>query len=245
MGYGKKITGPNDPIPPEDPNGHAWNVVKIDNGEWKLIDVCWGAGHINDNKQYEKKFHPAYFTMTNNEFGLKHYPKEQSQQFREDGTVMSWETFCRGGPDGGIQRVLVYCTTQEKHGLDDQSFQPAQKHIKIRGVPGTQRMQFKFSSVCEHWDHMKMGTGPPYQFILSVGGRDGRERKNVPFKGNGRHWWLDIEIRELGCMGQTVSVNAITTINGKDARGCSLYDYEHAVGKRSMSWSGVAAWQLV
>lgn len=44
-GFGHAPLEPGQPVPPFDSN-HAWNAVKIDNGEWKLIDSCWGAGHI-------------------------------------------------------------------------------------------------------------------------------------------------------------------------------------------------------
>lgn len=244
MGYGKKPIGPSDPIPPEDPNGHAWNVVKIDNGEWKLIDVCWGAGHITDQKQYQKCFNPSMFTMSNDQFGLKHFPKDPAQQFREDGRVMSWEEFCRGGPDGGMERLTVFGGCYDKHGIDELSFQPPQKHIRVRGVPGTQRVQFLFSTVCDHWDSVKKGIGRPYTYVLSVGGRDGRERKNIPFRTNGRHWWLDIETRDLGCVGQTLNLYAVTSVGGQEGRGLTLREYEQAVGRKGMGFGGVAAWQL-
>ena len=53
-GYGHEPLQPGQPIPPF-ASTHAWNAVKIDNGEWKLIDSCWGAGHIgcqNKNEGY-------------------------------------------------------------------------------------------------------------------------------------------------------------------------------------------------
>jgi hypothetical protein len=44
-GFGHAPLQPGEPVPPYK-STHAWNAVKIDNGEWKLIDPCWGAGHI-------------------------------------------------------------------------------------------------------------------------------------------------------------------------------------------------------
>lgn len=44
-GFGHSPLEPGDPVPAFNSN-HAWNAVRIDNGEWKLIDPCWGAGHI-------------------------------------------------------------------------------------------------------------------------------------------------------------------------------------------------------
>jgi transglutaminase-like putative cysteine protease len=44
-GFGHTPLEPGQPVPAFSSN-HAWNAVCIDNGEWKLIDPCWGAGHI-------------------------------------------------------------------------------------------------------------------------------------------------------------------------------------------------------
>jgi transglutaminase-like putative cysteine protease len=44
-GFGHEPLKPGQPMPAFQSN-HAWNAVCIDNGEWKLIDPCWGAGHI-------------------------------------------------------------------------------------------------------------------------------------------------------------------------------------------------------
>jgi transglutaminase/protease-like cytokinesis protein 3 len=57
-GYDYKGTGP---LPPFKPDGHAWSAVKIDHGQWKLLDACWGAGHVTDGvTEYVRgKHHPA------------------------------------------------------------------------------------------------------------------------------------------------------------------------------------------
>ncbi|AXG74751.1 hypothetical protein DVK85_11125 [Flavobacterium arcticum] len=56
---------------------HAWNVVKI-NGEWKLLDVTWGAGSvIGSTKKFEFDFNDSYFFSSPKEFFLKHYPEDE------------------------------------------------------------------------------------------------------------------------------------------------------------------------
>ena len=45
-GFGYTPLQPGQPVPPF-ASTHAWNVVKIDNGEWKLVDSCWGAGNVS------------------------------------------------------------------------------------------------------------------------------------------------------------------------------------------------------
>jgi hypothetical protein len=58
-GFGHKALKPGEPIPPFSSN-HAWNVVRIDNNEWKLVDPCWGAGNVGGmNQPYNKSFSPS------------------------------------------------------------------------------------------------------------------------------------------------------------------------------------------
>jgi transglutaminase-like putative cysteine protease len=57
-GFGHTALKPGEPIPPFSSN-HAWNVVRIDNGEWKLVDPCWGAGTVSGmNEPYNRSFNP-------------------------------------------------------------------------------------------------------------------------------------------------------------------------------------------
>ncbi|MGV8830170.1 MAG: transglutaminase domain-containing protein [Breznakibacter sp.] len=57
---------------------HAWNAVLINN-EWKMIDVTWGAGYVNEK---EKKFYPSYtdtyFFTEPKLFALKHFPQDST-----------------------------------------------------------------------------------------------------------------------------------------------------------------------
>lgn len=76
-GFGHNPIKPGEPLPPYNGN-HAWNVVKIDNGEWKLIDSCWGAGHVQGaGMPYVQKFAPERFTQSNEEFGIDHFPNDR------------------------------------------------------------------------------------------------------------------------------------------------------------------------
>ncbi len=56
---------------------HAWNAVKV-NGEWKLVDVTWGAGSvIGRTKKFEFDFNDGYFFSNPKDFFLKHYPEDE------------------------------------------------------------------------------------------------------------------------------------------------------------------------
>jgi len=60
--------------------GHAWNVVRR-NGEWKLYDVTWGAG-VLDNGFFRKKYDDSWFEMHPNEFVKSHVPFDPIWQLR-------------------------------------------------------------------------------------------------------------------------------------------------------------------
>lgn len=61
---GAKITGPPD---------HAWNAVLID-GQYKLLDCTWGAGYMDTEKRFVRRFQDRYFFTKPEEFIFDHFP---------------------------------------------------------------------------------------------------------------------------------------------------------------------------
>ncbi|KAF2710131.1 hypothetical protein K504DRAFT_466558 [Pleomassaria siparia CBS 279.74] len=242
-GYGYTPLQPGQPIPPVTSN-HAWNAVCIDNGEWKLVDSCWGAGHRDDATQaYKRQFSPECFTMTNDEFGLKHFPMDNARFYRNDGRPsITWEEYCTN--DVG-QGVTVFGNTTPQHGLSGQSFEPKTKQIAVRDPSKSPDIRFQFSAYCPHWDNERHGTGKPYVMVLHVGGRDGQKTNWIPFETNGKTWWLDMDRRELGAPGQKVSIFAVNSFDNRDARGLTYDEYRAKKGKVAMGFDGIAMWELV
>lgn len=223
---------------------HAWNAVKIDNGEWKLIDPCWGAGHIgcpNRNEGYVRAFDASMFTMDNNEFGLKHFPTDNSQQFRTDGRVTSWEEYVRSDMGGRVS-VMSDCTPE--HGVAEQSIQPSQLQIKVNDPHGPPVVRFQFAAICPHWDNARHGKGPPYVMLLNIAGRDGRKPEHRPFNTDNRVWWLDVPRAELGAPGQKISVYAVVEFNKKNARGLSYAAWNNKTAY-SCNFGCLCMWELV
>ena len=246
-GAGFSPLAPGEPIPPQSSN-HAWNAVKIDNDEWKLIDTCWGAGHVCIREQkYTKKFAPRHFTMGNNEFGQSHFPTNKSLFYRTDGRAqIPWEEYILGPQQGGAEPVRVYSGVAEEEGLAETKFVPANLKIstKASAHPGP-TVRFQFERVCEHWDPVRNGPGKPYTFILNIHGKDGREKDYVPFETNGFFWWVDVPPQKLGAPGQTVSLYTVETVSGQTARGLTTDEYRVVKGRKAMGFGGVAAWELV
>ena len=65
------------------PSNHAWNAVKI-NGSWYLIDCTWGAGYIDEDKKYVRKFDDYYFMTSPSEFIYDHFPDDSRWQLLQN-----------------------------------------------------------------------------------------------------------------------------------------------------------------
>ena len=62
----------------DNPN-HAWNAVKI-HGTWHLLDVTWGAGYIDENNRFVRRFQDHYFLTPPESFILDHLPEDERWQ---------------------------------------------------------------------------------------------------------------------------------------------------------------------
>lgn len=253
-GYGYRALAPGQPIPPFSTN-HAWNAVKIDNGVWKLIDSCWGSGHVGGpGVPYQAKFSPECFTMSNDEFGLKHYPTNKNHFFRDDGRPsISWEEYSLTDPSrpNGVEAPTVFSNSGPDYGISEPSVLPANKRLS----PRSGRMRFQFSLICDHWTlehHTKRGL-PPVFFLL-LHGVDGCADDYIPLEhvqgmgptGGGDFWYCDVEGRELGVSGQVLTLFAVRSFGQRqDARGLTVREFREGKGKVGMGFAGVAAWELV
>lgn len=61
------------------PTNHAWNAVEIDSA-WYLIDSTWGAGSVNDQMQFERRFDEFYFLAPPEQFIYAHLPEDPEWQ---------------------------------------------------------------------------------------------------------------------------------------------------------------------
>ncbi|KAI1324144.1 hypothetical protein F5Y16DRAFT_381681 [Xylariaceae sp. FL0255] len=238
-GYGYTPLTRGQAPPPRDPSGHAWNVVCIDNGEWKLLDACWGAGHLGPNNSYTKKFSPKMFTFTNERFGETHFPRDDRHFYREDGRVLNWEEYMIGS--SGTEQPHWFGDVGEE-GLSQFGYSPAAKHLSVYSGDV---VRFQFAKVCEHWTHERNGKGLPYLLLLKIHGVDGRKDDMIPLDADGYWWWADVPSRDLGAPGQQVQLLALTKINDDDARGTTKERFYQVKGRCGMAWAIWCVWDLV
>jgi thiol-disulfide isomerase/thioredoxin len=239
-GFGHAPLQPGQPIPPEDVGGHAWNAVKIDHAEWKLLDACWGAGNVRGDQTYEKSFKPERFTQSNDDFGLDHYPADSTKQFRSDGRVVSWPEYMTGNENGcGAQFFSGYVAEE---GLSKTSFRPYDSPIVLVHQGPTTR--FSFHRICPHWDPVRNGKGPPFLFVLFIEAQEGQSENHIPFETNGSVWWCDVPTSLLGGKGQSVSLGVLTTFGGNDGRGLRIEEYRQKKGRAGWSSGFVCRWEV-
>ena len=234
-GYSYSQPGPGQPLPRFNGN-HAWSACKIDNGEWKLLDACWGAGHVSGaNQPYTKQFNPSMFTMDNAEFGLRHFPEDASKWF---GPVLTWEQYLLC--DGVEESVKTYSGLEE-HGIKKPSFQPQAKLVRRDPNLGP-TVRFSFNKVCQHWTTEKAGFGQPYLLVLVYGG-DQNEKK-VPLNQDGFFWWLDVDRNALGPSGSPVKVLSISQFSGNDGKGLTAQEFTAKIGRCGWGANGLAEWTV-
>ncbi|KAL4779019.1 hypothetical protein BJX76DRAFT_106520 [Aspergillus varians] len=253
-GYSYNAPAPGEPLPPYNA-GHAWNVVRIDNGQWKLIDACWGAGHVQGKGlPYVRSFNPAMFTISNDEFGLRHYPGDRASFYRDDGRPeISWEEYLLGNPNSPLSAAQPRIFGDaKKHSIGEQSFRPASEQISIHQAGP---IRFQFNLFCEHWSLEKHSRVKPALFLLMIHGVDGRKDERLPFThwrgsgpdGGGDVWYVDVaDARSLGAPGQKVQLAVLTKLGEKeDARGVTVEEYQRQVGRVGMAWAYIAEWELL
>lgn len=242
-GLGFEAVAPGAPLPPEKATGHAWNVVKIDDGQWKLIDCCWGAGHVSGwGNPYQRAFHPVHFVSSNEEFGRSHFPSDKNRFYRTDGRhSITWAEYLLGDTNGRPSPQTFGNMTVDE-GIDDHSMKPAVKQISISGPQPYVR--FQFNKICPHWDNEKNGKGKHYMYLLFLPAGNGKPARELPLQTNGQFWWVDVPPGDLGEADQEIKLGTLTTWNGRDARGMVPSEY---VKKGGCSWAFAfaAIWELV
>ncbi|CAK9780423.1 hypothetical protein CC85DRAFT_300420 [Cutaneotrichosporon oleaginosum] len=229
-GFGYKAPAAGS-IPPFNSN-HAWNAVRLDDGQWKLLDSCWGAGNLT-NGAWDQKFKPEQFTKSNDAFGESHFPEDEAHQFRGDGRVMSWEEYI---DDNGGDTPTIYGNAYEE-GLDPTGLEPAMRFLDPAALSQAGLVRFQIPWVCDHWaETVVANKGGP--LLLMVNTND----DVFPMEYNGEWWYVDIQANKI--RGNT-SIVALDKLSGKDARGVTKNEFLRRKGWTSYSYVGIAQYEVV
>jgi transglutaminase-like putative cysteine protease len=222
-GYTSTTTG----IAPPFESNHAWSAVVLDDNEWHLIDACWGAGHLKDGA-YQKEFAPQWFTMDNVEFGQRHFPSEAGYQLREDGTTMTWEEYILS-PAGVVEfqgfRKMEY---------DLNSLLPQSKALQ-RGQWHT----FHIEKTCWHIERNEWWQG--YVLLIQPSEKE-RIVMDRDERGPGNGWTTKAFVPANSV--RPVVLYYVDTVDGKDAKGLQPEDVKRFMGRKAMTFAGVAQWDV-
>jgi len=138
-----------------DKGGHAWNVVKMDDGRWMIVDATWGAGHVN-NRVFTRKLSEHWFDPSPEIFIFTHFPKEENWQLLKKPVTR--DEFLRMPP---LQPELVSWGFNPEATLSyfiktkDASF-PEQFSIDLNGT-------INMMPVC---NELKAGKSYKFEFVL-------------------------------------------------------------------------------
>mmetsp|Transcript_103838 Transcript_103838/g.190179 ORF Transcript_103838/g.190179 Transcript_103838/m.190179 type:complete len:688 (+) Transcript_103838:40-2103(+) len=84
--------------------GHAWNAVKVD-GQWLLLDSCWGAGTCGG--EFHREFRPHFFGVHPEVLLFSHFPTDTKWQLLP--TPLSYREF--------ISQPIVHTDGMTSNGL--------------------------------------------------------------------------------------------------------------------------------
>ncbi len=215
-GYGYKLNSNDSEAKVKN---HSWNAFKLDSSQWQLVDPCWGAGSVDENQNFNKKFKATAFTSSSETFRQKHFPSDPKYQFCK--TEMSWEEYVTM-----TETPLLYDEFFDKE-FSEVTIQPPRRIIKPYPT------KFVITSKCSH-----TSISPEHQYVLLLC-IDG---KRTPFKvdSNGTTWTCESsEIKE----NSTVAVGLLETFGDRDGRGVTVDEYLNNTTK-GYSWCYICSWDV-
>lgn len=209
-GHGKGFGFNRQPVPPPQSAGHAWNAVRIDGGQWHLVDPCWGAGNVEVGK-YNQVFAPYHFTCTTEEFRRKHFPDNPDNQFCQRRIDWAEYYFNDDGPQ-------MYSTlTHLEFNYSENSILPAEGQLRPN-----QRYTFRITKACAHL--------PVNDWLISV--KAGKGDNIMAPDGSGGL----VVTATTGGSGSQVTMSCISKFKGQDAKGLTKSKFEDRSIPGSYSW---------
>lgn len=225
-GKGSGFVAPeSDSVVPPSESNHAWNAVVLDDDRWHLIDACWGAGALHGTV-YNQRFAPRWFTSTNDEFGLTHFPSDAQYQMREDGSIQEWaEYICAPARPLELQPFDTYMYASE-------SLCPDRRYI-VGGMEYT----FHVEKACSHMKERGWWS-EDYALILipSVG-----ESKEVLDRDQEGGWTARVDVP---AGESTITMFIVNSWDGRDGKGLDPAVLRRSMGRKAMQFQGIAQWEV-
>ncbi|KAK7053295.1 hypothetical protein VNI00_003921 [Paramarasmius palmivorus] len=203
---------------------HAWNCVLMD-GDWRLVDSCWGAGAL-EGTAYRQRFAPVWFTSSNAEFGKRHYPEDPGYQLltEDEGGPVSWENYILV-PEGPVIFGDFY-----EHNFSPYFVQPDVKYIQ-----GGTRVSFYIFKLCEH-----MSTAEEDNYVYFVNTPDDTR---IPMTVDPETGGYTANVYIPRGEGE-VSIFYVKEVRGRDAKGLGVDGFNAALGRAAMSFGGLCRWTV-
>ncbi|KAJ7579164.1 kyphoscoliosis peptidase [Mycena floridula] len=222
-GFGYAALGPDEPIPPYAGN-HAWNCVLMD-GQWHLLDSCWGAGALM-NGVFTKRLAANWFISTPREFGRRHYPDDPSYQLiaPEDGGPVSWDEYIME-PEG----PTIFGDFHD-FDFDPYLLQPSGKYVESGSW-----VNFTLFKICEH-----KSTTESDNWVYFINSPDGTR---TPLEVNAEGAWSANIYLPRG--SGDVSLYYLKTFDKRDAKGVSVQNFKNGIGRKAMTFGGLAKWEAL
>jgi hypothetical protein len=246
-GLGYAALRPGDSLP-EFKGNHAWNVIKLEDadGGWKLIDPTWSSGALFPDGKYHAKFTPGWFTMSNAEFGLKHFPTDQTQHFLlrpEHGGPLrppTWQEYITD------QDKATQMGKAEESGFGIGHCVYPRLELLDLGAAAAQgpKMRFELNLRCTHF---RLDLRKRYPAMLTYGDGPNAQRQAFIPTANGRSWFTLVDlgdVRRRCKVGDDIICMTVDTYDGGDAAGRSASEIVNNVGKKAMSFTSMVKWKI-
>lgn len=218
-GYGYQSLQDGDPLPEMSTN-HAWNCVLLQ-GEWQLMDPCWGAGILNGT-EYEPRFASKWFIASPIEFGQRHFPCDPTFHLTPEQT--SWEEY-----------ILAAEGPQLTSDFDLLDLHPMLVSPSSQEIPDRQFIKFSVSKRCKHISTADVDN---YVFVISTNGKDFIP---LPFNHEEGAWTGNIFTPRNG----KVTLYAVDRVGNSDGKGLGINGFVQAKGRKAMEFKGLAMWSVV
>ncbi|KAI5783033.1 hypothetical protein FPQ18DRAFT_358681 [Pyronema domesticum] len=208
------------------PSGHAWNAVRIDDGEWWLLDACWGAGSVSEGAGYTAKFNPEQFVGTPEEFGRSHFPEKEKWLL----TSTTWEEYQRPQEKG----PTMYGCMTDKGIINRVGY--------VQPMAFGEEGYYEVSLILGPCECLPFEKRPHEEWCIFVYvGQEFNKERMAALRRNGRRLSATIWVGR----GEKVNISYVKTWQDRDGQGIDGATFERGVGKVGWSWGCLVMWDGV